>query len=102
MRLSSPTNPLSAEIANLTIRLYDAVRRAGVSCRMNCSRTPRSGSKYLKLNDRDTIRISDHQVPGYKQTSFALDVVVRTIQDVADAERLALKWIGQNYGPAQV
>lgn len=107
MRFSLPTNPHSTELAKLTIRLYDALRRAGVSARMVCSRTPSdyygaSRSKYLHIEDGNTIRVSDHNLPVNPRRSPDLDIVVRTPKGVAEAEARANDWIEQHYGSPQV
>lgn len=109
MQFSQPTNPLSAELANLTIRLYDRLRRAGVQVSMVCSRTPNwlhggSRSKYLHIEDMtDTIRISDHRLPShFSGKPMSHDVVVMHVNNLPAAEAAALEWIEQNYGPAQI
>lgn len=108
MRFSQPTNPLSSELAKLTIRLYDALRLRGVSVKMVCSRSPEgyfiaSRSKYLHINSgAQMIRISDHRAPGHLTKLPDLDVLVTSLGKVAEAETRALAWINQEYGFPQV
>ena len=109
MRFSPPTNPLSTELAKLTIRLYDALRQAGVSVQMVCSRTPSgffgpSRSKYLRINGREaTLRISDHSLPRHHDnTDCDFEVIVRNVNMIEAAELRAKQWIDETYGSSQI
>lgn len=104
MRFSPPTSQLSTELANLTIRLYDALRQAGVSVQMICSKTTRSRSKYLRINGYQAIiRISDHLTPTHHANSdLDLDVVVTNVGMIEAAELRAKQWIEENYGSPQI
>lgn len=109
MPFSQPTNPLSVELAKLTIRLYDRLRRAGAKVSMVCSRTPNgmhggSRSKYLHIEGlTDTIRISDHRLPNhFSGKPMSHDVVVMHLNNLPAAEAAAIEWIEQNYDTAQI
>lgn len=108
MRFSQPTNPLSAEIAKLTIRLYDALLLRGASVKMVCSRTPAgyyatSRSKYLHVNgSAQMIRVSDHRLPERPSRRPDLDVIITSPASVTEAETRAIAWIDQEYGFPQV
>ena len=113
MRYSPPMNPLSAELAAFTIRVYDLLRKQGVRVKMHCSRTnagafEASRSKYLEINGGATrIRISDHRLPRNSpnqegRAKIDLELIINSLRSAASEEQRAKQWIEQNYGSPQI
>ena len=113
MRYSPPTNPLSAELAAFTIRIYDLLHKQGVRVKMHCSRTnagafEASRSKYLEINGGEArIRISDHRLPRNSpnqegRAKIDLELIINSLRAASSEEERANQWIEQNYGSPQI
>lgn len=105
MRFSPPTNPLLVELAKLSLRLQGVLVRTGVSVRRQCSRSISWGmaspSVYLHVDGGDAmIRISNH--PRRHAFNKGLDLVATRLDQIPALEALALAWIEEHYGKAQV